>query len=185
VARHARTSFVACHGVIAKNDSARRHRNAHWKNERHAPHATIKLQHSYPAPPERVFSEFADPVVRARWSAPSNDALINDETDFRLGGKDVFRCGPKGDQKFRGETRYLNIVTTARVVSSETLDVEGQRLPVALTTLDFEATEMGTNLTVTLQIVSFVGSDMIHTYESGNKSALGNLSLHLSDIGST
>jgi ketosteroid isomerase-like protein/uncharacterized protein YndB with AHSA1/START domain len=145
-------------------------------------HATIRLQHSYPAPPERVFSEFADPVARARWSAPSKDALIYDETDFRLGGKDVFRCGPKGDPKFRGETRYLNVVTNARVVSSETLDVEGQRLAVALTTLDFEPTEEGTNLTVTIQIVSFVGPDMIHGYESGNKSALKNLSVHLSGM---
>jgi ketosteroid isomerase-like protein/uncharacterized protein YndB with AHSA1/START domain len=148
-------------------------------------HATIKLQHSYLAPPERVFSEFADPVARARWSTPSKDALIYDEADFRLGGKDVFRCGPKGDPKFRGETHYLNIVTNARVVSSETLDVEGQRLAVALTTLDFEPTEEGTNLTVTIQMVSFVGPDMIHGYESGNKSALQNLSLHLSDIAST
>jgi ketosteroid isomerase-like protein/uncharacterized protein YndB with AHSA1/START domain len=147
-------------------------------------HATIKLQHSYPAPPERVFSQFADPVARARWSAPSKDALIYDETDFRLGGKDVFRCGPKGDRKFRGETRYLNIITNAHVVSSETLEVEGQRLAVALTTLDFEPTEEGTNLTVTIQIVSFVGTDMIHGYESGNKSALKNLSLHLSDMSS-
>jgi ketosteroid isomerase-like protein/uncharacterized protein YndB with AHSA1/START domain len=146
--------------------------------------ATIKLQHSYPAPPERVFSEFADPVARARWSAPSKDALIYDETDFRLGGKDVFRCGPKGNPKFRGETRYLNIVTDALVVSSETVDVEGQRLAVALTTLDFEPAEEGTNLTVTIQIVSFAGPDMIHGYESGNKSALKNLSLHLSDMSS-
>jgi len=147
-------------------------------------HATIKLQHSYPAPPERVFSEFADPVARARWSAPSKDALIYDETDFRLGGKDVFRCGPKGNPKFGGETRYLNIVTNALVVSSETVDVKGQRLAVALTTLDFEPTEEGTNLTVTIQIVSFAGPDIIHGYESGNKSALKNLSLYLSDMSS-
>jgi hypothetical protein len=59
-------------------------------------HATITLQHSYSAPLERVFSEFADPGARARWSAPSNDVLIYDEADFRIGGKDVFRCGPKG-----------------------------------------------------------------------------------------
>jgi uncharacterized protein YndB with AHSA1/START domain len=145
-------------------------------------HATITLQHSYSAPPEQVFSEFADPVARARWSAPSNDELIYDEADFRIGGKDVFRCGPKGDPKFRGETRYLDIVPNARVVSSETVDGDGRRLAVALTTLDFAPTEDGTTLTVTIQMVSFVGPDMVHSYESGNKSALKNLSLHLSNI---
>jgi uncharacterized protein YndB with AHSA1/START domain len=145
-------------------------------------HATITLQHSYSAPLERVFSEFADPAARARWSAPSNDVLIYDEADFRIGGKDVFRCGPKADPKFRGETRYLDIVPNARVVSSETVDMGGERLAVALTTLDFEPTEDGTNLTVTIQVVSFVGPDMIHSYESGNKSALKNLSQHLSNV---
>ena len=145
-------------------------------------HATITLQHSYSAPLEQVFSEFADPVARARWSAPSKDVLIYDEADFRIGGKDMFRCGPKEDPKFRGETRYLDIVPNACVVSSETIDMDGQRLAVALTTLDFDPTEDGTNLTVTVQMVSFVGPDMIHAYESGNKSALENLSLHLSNV---
>ena len=148
-------------------------------------HATITLQHSYSAPPEQVFSEFADPGARARWSAPSNDELIYDEADFQIGGKDVFRCGPEGNLKFRGETRYLDIVPNARVVSSETVDLDGQRLAVALTTLDFEPTEHGTDLTVTVQLVSFVGPDMIHSYESGNKSALKNLSEHLNNIPSS
>ena len=145
-------------------------------------HATITLERSYPAPLEWVFAEFADPVARARWSAPSEDALIYDEADFRIGGKDVFRCGPKGDPKFRGETHYLFIVPNGRVVSSETLDMDGQRLAVSLTTLDFEPTKDATNLTVTVQLVSFVGSGMIHGYESGNKSALENLSKHLSKM---
>jgi hypothetical protein len=88
----------------------------------------------------------------------------------------VFRCGPKGDPKFHGETRYLLIVPNAGVVSSETLDVDGQRLAVSLPTLDFEPTEDATNLKVTVQMVSFAGPGMIHGYESGNKSALENLS---------
>ena len=145
-------------------------------------HATITLQHSYSAPLERVFSEFADPVARARWGAPSQDELIYDEADFRVAGKDLFRCGRKGDLKFHGETRYLDIVRNARVASSETVEVNGQRLAVALTTLDFEPTEEGTNLRVTIQMVSFVGPDMVHSYQSGNKSALKNLSRHLSNI---
>ena len=124
-------------------------------------HATITLERTYRAPLERVFSEFADPVARARWSAPSNDVLIYDQTEFRAGGRDLFRCGPKNDPKFRGETFYHLIVPNRRVVSSETLDVDGQRLAVSLNTLDFEGTGEGTNLKVTVQMVSLVGADMI------------------------
>lgn len=73
----------------------------------------------------------------------------------------------------------MDIVANLRVVSSETLDMEGQRLAIALTTLDFEPTDDGTNLTVTVQMVSFAGADVIHGYESGNRSALKNLSEYL------
>jgi uncharacterized protein YndB with AHSA1/START domain len=145
-------------------------------------HATITLERSYAAPVERVFREFADPVARARWSAPSDDVLIYDEANFRIGGKDVFRCGPKVDPKFRGETRYFLIVPNACVVSSETLDMGGQRLAVSLTTLEFEQIEDAAKLTVTLQMISFAGSGMIQGYESGNRSALENLSQHLSSM---
>src|SRR6266481_5050074 len=80
-------------------------------------HATITLERTYRAALERVFSEFADPVARARWSAPSNDVLIYDQTEFRSGGRDLFGCGPKNDPKFRGETFYHLIVPNRRVVS--------------------------------------------------------------------
>ena len=67
-------------------------------------HATIALNHVYPASAERVFAAFADPRARAEWSAPSNDTLVYEEADFREGGRDVFRCGPPQALKFRGVT---------------------------------------------------------------------------------
>jgi len=143
-------------------------------------HATITLERTYRAPLERVFSEFADPVARARWSPPSNDVLIYDQTDFREGGRDLFRCGPENAPKFRGETLYHLIVPNRRVVSSETVDVNGQRLAVSLNTLDLEASGESTNLKLTVQMVSLAGAGMIEGYESGNKSALENLARHLS-----
>ena len=143
-------------------------------------HATITLERTYRAPLERVYSEFADPVARARWSPPSDDVLIYDQTDFRAGGRDLFRCGPRNDPKFRGETLYHLIVPNRCVVSSETLDADGQRLAVSLSTLDLEATGESTNLKLTLQMVSWAGAGMIEGYESGNKSALENLARHLS-----
>jgi uncharacterized protein YndB with AHSA1/START domain len=145
-------------------------------------HATITLEHSYRAPLERVFSAFADPVERARWSPPSKDALTYEETDFRAGGRDVFRCGPQNDPKFRGETLYHLIVPDKLVVSSETLDANGQRLAVSLNTIEFEATGEATKIKLTVQMVSFAGVGMIEGYESGNKSALKNLSQHLSNV---
>jgi uncharacterized protein YndB with AHSA1/START domain len=39
-------------------------------------HATVNLEHSYGVPVARVFSEFADPTARVRWSAPSGDTLV-------------------------------------------------------------------------------------------------------------
>ena len=73
-------------------------------------HATIVLERAYSAPVERVFSEFADPQARAKWSAPTNDALVYDNADFRECGGDVFRCGPKNDLRFRGVTTYHTII---------------------------------------------------------------------------
>jgi hypothetical protein len=53
------------------------------------------------------------------------DELISLEADFRVGGRDVFRCGPKVDLKCRAETNYFLIVPNVCVVSSEALDMNG------------------------------------------------------------
>lgn len=137
------------------------------------------MERSYPAPPARVFSEFADPLARARWSPPSGDVLIYDEADFRAGGRDLFRCGPQSDPKFRGETLYHLIVPNERVISSEILDVGDHRLAVSLTTLDFASEGNNTKLTLTVQMISLAGQELIDGYRSGNKSALENLASHL------
>ena len=75
---------------------------------------------------------------------------------------------------------YHLIVPNKRVVSSETLDTDGQRLAISLNTLDLEATGGSTNLKLTVQMVSLVGAGMIEGYESGNKSALENFARYLS-----
>jgi len=142
-------------------------------------HATITLERSYSAAVDRVFSEFADPLARAKWSAPSGDALLYEEADFREGGRDVFRCGPPNDLRFRGVTTYQVIVPNRCVISTETLVERGKPLAVALNTLNLEPSAGGTQLKLTLQIVSFAGPGMIEGYESGNRGALEGLSRHL------
>jgi uncharacterized protein YndB with AHSA1/START domain len=142
-------------------------------------HATIVLERRYDAIASRVFAEFANPVVRARWSAPSGDELVYEEAAFEVGGRDVFRCGPKGDLKFRGETTYHVIAPGRCVISSENIEQRGQHLAVSLNTLELQEVAGATNLKLTIQIVSSVGEGMIKSFESGNRSALDGLAAHL------
>lgn len=150
------------------------------QNRKH--HATIVLERGYDATPSRVFAEFANPVVRAQWSAPSGDELVYEEAAFKVGGRDVFRCGPKGDPKFRGEATYHVIAPGRCVISSEILEAGGQHLAVSLNTLELEEAAGATKLKLTIQIVSSAGEAMIKGFESGNRSALEGLATHLAGI---
>lgn len=145
-------------------------------------HATIVLERTYDATPSRVFAEFANPVVRAQWSAPSGDELVYEEAAFEVGGRDVFRCGPKGDSKFQGETIYHVITPDKCVISSEIVEADGQHLAVSLNTLELEEVAGATRLKLTVQIVSSAGEGMIQGFESGNRSALEGLATHLAAL---
>jgi hypothetical protein len=59
------------------------------------------------------------------------------------------------------------IVPNKCVISSETLDTNGQRLAVSLNTLDFEAVGESTNLKLMVQMVSLAGAGMMEGYKSG------------------
>ena len=139
-------------------------------------HVTLVFDREIPAPVEDVFAAFADPVTRTEWGAPSDTAVvIYDEADFREGGQDRFRCGAKSNPNIHGTTRYLDIVSNRRVVSSETIVVEGKRLCVSLTTLELTPDGGKTRLKSTTQLASFIGEDMVKGHETGTNASLDNL----------
>jgi uncharacterized protein YndB with AHSA1/START domain len=139
-------------------------------------HKTLVFEREIPAPVEKVFAAFADPVARTAWGAPSDTAVvIYDEADFREGGQDCFRCGSRTDPNIHGTTRYLDITANRRVVSSETIVVNGKRLCASLTTLELTPDGGGTRLKSTTQLASFIGEDMVKGYETGNNASLDNL----------
>jgi uncharacterized protein YndB with AHSA1/START domain len=139
-------------------------------------HATLVFERDIPAPVEAVYAAFADPAARADWGTPSDTAVvIYDESDFREGGQDRFRCGPKADPYIHGVTRYLDIVAGHRVVSSETITMDGKRLCTSLTTLELTPDGKNTKLKHTTQLASFIGQDMIKGHQTGHNASLDNL----------
>ena len=128
------------------------------------------------APVSRVFTAFANAAERARWAAPSDTiAFIYDATDFRIGGKDVFRCGARENPQFHGVTTYYDIVPDAWIVATEMISAEGKTLFVTLTTTQVEATGSGSKIKVTTQVTSFVGEGAAKGITEGQNGALDNL----------
>lgn len=139
-------------------------------------HRTLTFEREVPASIEKVFEAIADPVARSRWGTPSDTAvIIYDEADFQEGGQDRFRCGSKANPNIHGTTRYLDIVTNHRVVSSETISVDGRRLCASLTTLELTTLGNSTKLTHTTQLASFIGEDMVKGHETGTNASLDGL----------
>jgi uncharacterized protein YndB with AHSA1/START domain len=144
-------------------------------------HATLEFEQDIAATPHAVFSAYADVGQRIGWGTPSDTAaLIYDAADFREGGTDRFRCGPKDDPSIDGTTQYLAIAENRHIVSLETLATTGQTLAVALNTIMFLAAASGTRLVVTVQVASFAGKGMIEGYEQGHRTCLANLASFLS-----
>lgn len=139
-------------------------------------HATLVFEREISASPEAVFAAFADPVARARWGTPSDTAtVIYDQADFREGGEDRFRCGSKLDPNIHGTSRYLDIVANRRIVSSETIAINGTRLCASLTTLELVPHGANTKLKNVTQLASFIGNDMVQGHETGTNASLDNL----------
>jgi len=143
-------------------------------------HAVLVFEREISAPPQAVFVAIKDPVARAQWGAPSDTAVvIYDQAEFREGGQDRFRCGSRGNPNIHGVTHYLDIVPDRRVVSSETVVVDGKRLCVSLTTLELTPDGDKTKLKSTTQLASFIGEDMVRGHTTGANASLDSLVRYL------
>jgi uncharacterized protein YndB with AHSA1/START domain len=143
-------------------------------------HGTVVVERTIHVPTARVFAAYADPDERARWAAPSDTAVfIYDETDFRVGGRDVARCGAKDDPRFRVESTYAHIAQQQCIVTTETVQEGISLLSANLNTIEFFDEGNGTRVKITVQVTSFVGDEMIESIRSGNEGSLANMARYL------
>ncbi|MDP3739908.1 MAG: SRPBCC family protein [Hyphomonadaceae bacterium] len=139
-------------------------------------HETVVLERTYKASPARVFAAWESVEARLRWSKPYPDTgLAYDAHDFRVGGKDILRCGPADDLRFHAEVYYLDIVPGKRLIFSERINEAGKPMATALLTVEFRAKGQDTHQLVTMQIAALDGSDMVEGYKQGWEPTLDNL----------
>jgi uncharacterized protein YndB with AHSA1/START domain len=127
-------------------------------------HNTFVIERSYPKPPQAVFAAFSDAAKKRRWfgEAPTQ-AVEQFDMDFREGGRELFRYRMNESTPFPGvilssEGHYLDIVPGERLVMSLTMELGGRRISAALVTVEFLASEKGTDMIFVHQGAFFEGS---------------------------
>jgi uncharacterized protein YndB with AHSA1/START domain len=150
-------------------------------------HDTIVMERTYNTSPARVFAAWESVEARLRWSIPFPEAgAVYDQAEFRVGGLDIMRCGPRDDMRFLAHVRYLEILPDRRIVMAERVAEDGKIRAASLITIEFEPVDpksdaRATKQTVTMQVSALDGSDMLDGYRSGWTAALDNLADEFGD----
>ncbi|MEX1007204.1 MAG: SRPBCC family protein [Acidimicrobiia bacterium] len=143
-------------------------------------HATFVIEHTYDAPPERVYAAFADPVIKARWFAgPEEWGPDEGEMDFRVGGRETSRGGPPGGPVSFFDSRYQDIVPNQRLIFAYDMFLDDRLLSVSLATVEFVPSGTGTRLTFTEQGAFLDGQDSVDSREEGTRGLLDQLGAEL------
>ena len=130
-------------------------------NERFVKHASFVVERTYAASPERVYHAWADPIAKAKWFSKA------DIFDFRVGGREYSSGGPPEGPIFTFDASYLELVPEQRIVYTYTLDSDGTRISVSITTVELIEVEGGTKLIFTEQGAFFDGHDTPEIREHG------------------
>lgn len=142
--------------------------------KRSVTHATFVIERTYAAAPQRVFAALATREAKARWFAagPEGWNSSNYEMDFRIGGREIYRGGPKGGQTHRFDAIYQDIVPNERIIYSYEMHLDDKRISVSLATFELKPEDKGTRLTFTEQGAFLDGYDDPGQREGGTRSLL-------------
>ena len=145
-------------------------------SRRSTQHDTFTIERRYPAAPERVFRAFADLDTKKQWFGCVPGWEVAEHTlDFRVGGREVVRVGPRGGTEHRNDTVYHDIVPNERIVWSYTMRLGDRPISVSLSTVELHREGTGTRLLFTEQGVYLDGHDGTGERQHGTEALLKNL----------
>jgi uncharacterized protein YndB with AHSA1/START domain len=143
-------------------------------------HDTFVIERIYSVPVGDTFRAWADPVLKARWFAGSADALgAGYELDFRVGGHESNRGGPPGGPVYRFESEFRDIVPEQRIVYTNEMYADENRISVSVATVEFRSRDGATQLVLTEQGAYLDGHDTAAQREEGTRSLLESLAVML------
>ena len=149
-------------------------------SERSVTHNTFVIDRAFDAPVARVFKAFADWEAKKKWFASPEGWIQGEATmDFRVGGREVNKGGPKGGPVHAFEARYYDIVPNERIVYAYEMYMDDMRISVSVATFELKAEGNRTRLKLTEQGVYLDGFDNGSQREEGTRELLDALGASL------
>lgn len=123
-------------------------------------HASFTIDRHLAASPARVFRAFADPVAKKQWFGGPPEWREEENTlDFREGGSEISRGGPKDGPLHTYIAHYYDIVPDTRILYAYEMYLGDDRISVSLASIEFTAADGGTRMLFTEQGAFLEGYD--------------------------
>jgi uncharacterized protein YndB with AHSA1/START domain len=111
-------------------------------------HGSFTVERDLPAPPDRVFSAYADFAARQRWfRMPGDPARASHELDFRVSGHEaasgVFAPTGAAEETLEYRSVFSELEPGSRIVFSYVVTVDGVRRWASLVTVELSALPAG------------------------------------------
>ena len=139
-------------------------------SERSVTHNTFTIERTYDAPVARVFAAFADWKAKTMWFVGPEEWIQTEaHMDFRVGGREVNKGGPKGGPIHSFDARYYDIVPDQRIVYAYEMYMDDMRISVSVATIEIKAEGGRTRLKLTEQGAFLDGFDNGGQREAGTR----------------
>jgi uncharacterized protein YndB with AHSA1/START domain len=136
--------------------------------KRSVTHATFVIERDYDASPATVFGAWADLKAKSQWFVGPEDWGANEHRlDFRVGGREFSRGGPRGGPVHTYDALYFDIVQNQRIVYAYDMHLDDKRISVSVATVEFKPAGRGTRLSFTEQGAFLDGYDDAGSREHG------------------
>ena len=129
-------------------------------------HATIIVERTYDASPERVFAAWSSVEALLRWNAMG---------DGWHAAYDHFRFGKTGGETYISTSSYQDIVPNERIISAGTMRRETTPISSSIVTVDLTPSGKGCRLVLTEQAAFLDDEDKPEYRRAGWSAMLDNL----------
>jgi uncharacterized protein YndB with AHSA1/START domain len=144
--------------------------------ERSVEHSTIVIERGYDASPARVFAAWSTKEALLRWASPGEGWECSiDRFEFKVGGVETSRFGPRDGPVYLNEAHYLDIVPDQRIVSAGCMTSGGQRIFAGMLTVEFRPAGRGCRMVMTEQGAFLDAHDVPANHQAGWNRMLDNL----------